>query len=71
MSNGLIAIGEYNGTIQIWDINKKELVGTHGVENDPILALAIDPRTSNMVAGTKKGKLFLLKANMERDGGIP
>src|SRR5690606_4236599 len=56
--NGLIAIGEYNGTIQMWDINKKELIGTYSVENDPINTLAIDPGTSNVVAGTNKGKLL-------------
>jgi WD40 repeat protein len=67
--NGLIAIGEYNGTIQIWDIHKKELIGTHSVENDPIKTLAIDPGTSNVVAGTYNGKLLLLKASMGSDEG--
>ncbi|WP_020158897.1 WD40 repeat domain-containing protein [Methylobacter marinus] len=69
--NGIIALGEDNGTIQMWDINKKALIGTYSVENEPIYGLAIDPKTSKLVAGTYKGKLLLLKANVESHGGTP
>ncbi|MCL7423058.1 MAG: hypothetical protein M8364_19375 [Methylobacter sp.] len=69
--NGIIALGESNGTIQMWDINKKALIGTYSVENDPIYGLAIDPKTSNLAAGTSSGKLLLLKANRESHGMTP
>ncbi|WP_036253011.1 WD40 repeat domain-containing protein [Methylobacter sp. BBA5.1] len=69
--NGIIALGESNGTIQMWDINKKALIGTYRVDNDPIYGLAIDPKTSNLAAGTYFGKLLLLKANRESHGGTP
>jgi WD40 repeat protein len=69
--NGIIALGEDNGTIQMWDINKKALIGTYKVDNDPIESLAIDPKTSNLAAGTSSGKLLLLKANVESHGGTP
>jgi|GEM_PF-3403949 len=69
--NGIIALGESNGTIQMWDIDKKALIGTYKVDNDPIYSLAIDPKTSNLVASTYFGKLLLLKANVESHGATP
>jgi WD40 repeat protein len=69
--NGIIALGESNGTIQMWDIYKKALIGTYSVDNDTIYGLAIDPKTSNLAAGTSSGKLLLLKANVESHGGTP
>lgn len=62
-NNDLIALGDVNGTVAIWDINKGVPIGRHKMRgDDSIISLAFNPKREEILVGTYNGQISVLTA---------